>query len=396
MKPLSNIATGIMPSPTLAVDSLAKEMRARGLDVLNFGIGEPDFDTPEQIKEAGIQAIMDGQTKYTAAAGLQELRAAAALRIKADFGIDYDYKQIVVASGAKHAVYVALQVLLNPGDEVILPAPYWVSYYEMIRMAGGEPVVVFAPESQKFKITPEQLRANITDKTKAIILNNPSNPTGMIYNETELRALAEICVEKDIYIIADEIYNNLVYDNLTFTSVAALGEEVRNRTVIVNGVSKSYAMTGWRIGYAAANKEISAAMSSYLSHSTGAPGTMCQFAAAQALAGSQDTVSKMRRAFDIRRKYLVTRLNSIPDVSCLRPDGAFYVMLNLEKLIGRTLGGRVITDDNVFAEVFLEKCLVAVTPCIGFGMPNFVRWSYAANMEQIAEGAERLEEFICG
>jgi len=394
MKSLSRIATAIQPSATLAVDSRAKEMRAQGLDVLNFGIGEPDFYTPEAIQEAGIQAIREGYTKYTPAAGISKLRSAVAMRIKQDFGVDYDAKQIVVASGAKHVLFVALQVLVNYGEEVILPAPYWVSYYEMIHMAGGVPVVVNAPESQHFKITPEQLEQNITEKTKAFILNNPSNPTGMVYSRSELEALAEVCKKHDIYVISDEIYNNLIYDDVEFTCFAAISPDAKQRTIVVNGVSKSYAMTGWRIGYAAANPEIAKTMSSYLSHSTGAPGTMCQYAAAEALSGSQETVIKMRRAFDIRRKYLVARINSIADISCLRPQGAFYAMLNLEKLIGRTLGGKCIQNDSDFAEVFLEKSLVAVTPCVGFGMPNFVRWSYAANMEQIAEGAERLEEFL--
>jgi aspartate aminotransferase len=394
MKSLSKIALAIQPSATLAVDSRAKEMRARGLNVLNFGIGEPDFNTPEAIQEAGIQAIRQGRTKYTPAAGVPELRSAAALRIKQDFGVDYDSKQIVIASGAKHVLFVAFEVLVNCGDEIILPAPYWVSYYEMIRMAGGIPVIVNAPESQHFKITPEQLEQNITEKTKAFVLNNPSNPTGMVYNRAELKALAEVCRKHDIYVVSDEIYSNLIYDNVEFTSFAAISPDAKQRTIVVNGVSKSYAMTGWRIGYAAANPEIAKAMSSYLSHSTGAPGTMCQYAAAEAFSGSQETVAKMRNAFDNRRKYLVERINSIANVSCLRPQGAFYVMLNLEKLIGRTLGGKLIRNDSDFAEAFLEKSLVAVTPCVGFGMPNFVRWSYAAGMEQIAEGTERLEEFL--
>lgn len=394
MKPLSKIATAIAPSATLVVDSRAKQMRAQGLNVLNFGIGEPDFDTPDSIKEAGIEAIRAGRTKYTPAAGITELRAAVAARMKQEIGVDYDFKQIVVASGAKHVIFVALAVLLNYGDEVILPAPYWVSYYEMIRMAGGVPVVVDAPESQDFKITAAQLEASITPKTKALILNNPSNPTGMVYDRGELEALAEVCKKYDLYVISDEIYNNLIYDDVAFTSFAAISPDAYERTVLINGVSKTYAMTGWRIGYSASNAQIAKTMDGYLSHSTGAPGTMCQDAAVEALAGPQSTVLKMRKAFDERRKYLVSRINSIPDVSCLTPQGAFYVMVNLEKLIGRTLGGKVIHNDNDFAEAFLENALVALTPSVGFGIPNFARWSYAAGMEQIVEGTNRLEEFL--
>ncbi len=394
MKPLSSIALNIQPSATLAVDSRAKELKQSGLDVLNFGIGEPDFDTPDNIKQAGIRAIEQGQTKYTPAAGIVPLRKAAAQRLKDSCGLDYDYSQIVIASGAKHNVYVALQVLLNAGDEVILPVPYWVSYVEMIRMAGGIPVEIFAPETQDFKITPAQLEAAITEKTKALILNHPSNPTGMLYSREELAAIAEVCKEHDLYVISDEIYDCLLYDGLEFTSFAAVSEDAKERSIIINGASKTYAMTGWRIGYAAANPQIAKLMSSFLSHSTGAPGTMCQYAAVEALSGPQESMEQMRKAFDERRKYLVSRINAIDGVSCLRPQGAFYVMVNLEKLLGRTIAGRHIENDSDFATAFLEKGLVAVTPCVAFGMPNFVRWSYAASMENIAEGCDRLEKFL--
>lgn len=394
MKPLSHIAMSIQPSATLAVDSRAKELKQAGMDVLNFGIGEPDFDTPANIKAAGIKAIEDGQTKYAPAAGIVPLRKAAARRLKEDCGLDYDYTQIVVASGAKHSVYVALQVLLNHGDEVILPAPYWVSYYEMIHMAGGVPVELFAPEEQDFKITPQQLEAAMTDKTKAIILNNPANPTGMVYTRDELAALAEICKKYDIYVISDEIYDCLVYDGVEFTSFASISEDAKERTIVINGASKTYAMTGWRVGYSASNPQIAKLMGSYLSHSTGSPGTMCQYAAVEALNGPRNAMEKMRKSFNLRRKYLVSRINSIEGVSCLTPQGAFYVMVNLEKLLGKTIGGKLIENDSDFAAAFLEKGLVAVTPCVGFGMPNFVRWSYAASMESIAEGCDRLEEFL--
>ena len=394
MKELSKIALKVNPSTTLAIDSLAKQMKADGLDVIGFGTGEPDFMTPDNISEAGIAAIREGKTKYTPAAGIVPLRKAAAARLKADCGLDYDYTQIVIASGAKHNVYAALRALVNPGDEVIVPAPYWVSYCEMVSICGGVPVVVETTEGAGFKMTPAQLEAAVAPKTKALMLNNPSNPNGMVYTESELRALAEVCVKHDLYVIADEIYYKLMYDGKPFTSFASLGEDVKERTILINGVSKSYAMTGWRIGYAAANAQIAKVMSNYLSHSTGAPSTISQWAAVEALEGQQDTIEDMRKVFEQRRNYFVKRLNSIPGVSCIMPEGAFYIMMNIEKLIGRTIGGVEITDDDVFAEAFLKQGLVAVVPCSGFGIKNFVRWTYATSMENIEEGLNRLEKFL--
>ena len=394
MKELSKIALKVNPSTTLAIDSLAKQMKADGLDVIGFGTGEPDFMTPDNISEAGIAAIREGKTKYTPAAGIVPLRKAAAARLKADCGLDYDYTQIVIASGAKHNVYAALRALVNPGDEIIVPAPYWVSYCEMVSICGGVPVVVETTEGAGFKMTPAQLEAAVTPKTKALMLNNPSNPTGMVYTESELRALAEVCVKHDLYVIADEIYYKLMYDGKPFTSFASLGEDVKERTILINGVSKSYAMTGWRIGYAAANAQITKVMSNYLSHSTGAPSTISQWAAVEALEGQQGTIEDMRKVFEQRRNYFVKRLNSIPGVSCIMPEGAFYIMMNIEKLIGRTIGGVEITDDDVFAKAFLKQGLVAVVPCSGFGIKNFVRWTYATSMENIEEGLNRLEKFL--
>lgn len=394
MKPVSKVAEAVRASTTLAVDSLAKQMKADGLDVVGFGTGEPDFNTPDNINMAGIKAICDGKTKYTPAAGIIPLRKAIAQRLKDDCGLDYDYTQIVVASGAKHSVYIALAAITNPGDEIIIPAPFWVSYYEMVRMTGGTPVIVEAGEEQGFKITAQQLEAAITDKTKCLMLNNPSNPTGMIYSADELRALADVCVKHDLYILADEIYYQLIYDGVEFTSMASLGEEVKERTLLVNGVSKSYAMTGWRVGYCAANKTLAKIMSNYLSHSTGAPSTISQWASVEALTGPQDGIEAMRKAFLERRDYIVSRINEIPGVSCIVPNGAFYVMMNIEKLVGKTLGGKLIENDDDFAVALLEKALVAVVPCSGFGMKNFVRWSYAASMENIQKGLDRLEKFV--
>lgn len=394
MKPVSRIAEEIRASTTLAVDSLAKQKRAEGLDVVGFGTGEPDFRTPDNINMAAIAAICDGKTKYTPAAGIIPLRKAIAERLKADCGVDYDYTQIVVASGAKHSVYIALSAITNPGDEIIIAAPFWVSYYEMVRMVGGVPVIVGAGEEQNFKISAEQLEAAITEKTKCLMINNPCNPTGMVFSKDELQAIADVCVKHDLYILADEIYYKLIYDGMEFTSIASLGDEVKERTLLINGVSKSYSMTGWRVGYCASNAKLAKIMSNFLSHSTGAPSTISQWASVEALNGPQESVEEMRKAFLKRRDYIVKRINDIPGVSCIVPNGAFYVMMNIEKLVGKTLGGKLIENDDDFAMALLEKALVAVVPCSGFGIKNFVRWSYAASMENIEKGMDRLEKFV--
>lgn len=394
MKSLSAIASAVHASTTLAIDAKAKQMKADGLDVVGFGTGEPDFDTPDNVKEAAIRAIKEGKTKYTPASGIVPLRKAIAQSLKDDLDLDYDYTQIVVASGAKHNLYIALRCMINPGDEVILPAPYWVSYEEMIAMVGGVPVIVTAGEEQHFKMTAQQLEAAITPKTKVLILNNPSNPTGMLYSREELQALADVCVKHDLYIISDEIYFKLLYDGRTFTSMASLGEEVKERTILINGVSKSYAMTGWRIGYAAAPANLAKIMGNYLSHSTGAPSTISQWAAVESFTGPQETVEEMRKVFEERRNYMVERMNSIEGVSCIMPEGAFYVMMNISKLKGRTLGGVEIHNSDDFAMAFLDSELVAVVPCSGFGASDFVRWTYATSMENIKEGLNRLERFL--
>ena len=357
MKELSRIALGVEPSATMAIDTMFKQMKADGIDVIGFGAGEPDFPTPYHIKEAGIRAILNNDTKYTAAVGTVELREAIADRLRMDCGLDYAVNQIAVSNGAKPCVCTALMVLVNPGDEVIIPAPCWVSYVELVRMAGGVPVLVHAKEEAGFKITPEQLEEAITPKTKCMIFNNPSNPTGMMYNREQLEAIAKVCVEKDIYVISDEIYYSLVYDKKEFVSLASINYEIKRRTLLVNGVSKSYAMTGWRIGYVCCEElSIAKAIANYISHSTGSPCAISQKAA----------------------------------------EGAFYVMMNIEKLIGKELFGTVITDDNVFGQLFLKYGKVAVVPGFSFEAPNFVRWSYAASMENIKEGMDRLEKFLKG
>ena len=394
MKKLAQIASAVRASSTMAMDALAKKMKAEGVDVIGFGAGEPDFNTPDHIKAAADRAIAENITRYTPASGTLELKEAICRRLREDCGLDYRPSQAVVTSGAKHCVYIALRALVDPGDEVILPAPFWVSYLELIKMMGGVPVVVSAEESAGFKMTAEQLDAAITPNTKALILNNPSNPTGMMYTKEELEAIAAVCIKRDIYVIADEIYYSLVYDGAKFTSFSSLGEDVKERTILVNGVSKSYAMTGWRIGYAATNERLAKVMANYLSHSTGNPSSIAQWAAVDALAGEQSDIDDMRTAFEERRNYIVERMNAIPGVSCIKPQGAFYVMMNLEKLVGKTIHGRVIENGDDFADLFLKEGLVAVVPCSGFGAPNFVRWSYATSMANIKEGLDRLEKFL--
>ena len=396
MKEISKIASVIKASATLKVDALYKQMKADGIDVVGFGAGEPDFDTPDNIKEAAYKAIREGQTKYTPANGILALRQAASDRLLEDFGLKYDAGQIVVASGAKHCIYVALQVLLEPGDEVVLPAPYWVTYAEAIKMAGGVPVIVSAHEACDYKITKEQLEAAVTEKTKLFIINNPTNPTGMLYSADEIRGLADICVKHDLYVLSDEVYYRLVYDGKEFTSFASSGKDVVERAIIVNGVSKSYAMTGWHVGYTASNVRIAETMGNYLSHSTSSPSTISQLAAVEALCGSQDSIFAMRDEYEKRRNYIVERIGAIDGVSCRKPEGAFYVMLNIGKLIGRVLGGKTIKNSDDFALAFLESGLVAVVSCSGFGCDKTVRLTYATSMENIKEGMDRLESFIGG
>lgn len=394
LKELAQIASAVQVSSTMAMDALAKQMKADGVDVIGFGAGEPDFNTPDHIKAAAEQAIAENATRYTPASGMQALKEAVCLRMRADCGLDYKPSQVVVTSGAKHCVYVALRALADPGDEVILPAPFWVSYLELIKMAGAKPVVVTAGESNRFKMTAAQLAAAITPKTKTLILNNPCNPTGMVYSREELEAIAKVCVDKDIYIISDEIYCSLLYDGAEFTSIASLGEDVKERAILINGVSKSYAMTGWRIGCLLSSERIAKVTANYLSHSTGSPCSVSQAASVAALTGPQDCIEAMRQAFEERRNYIVDRINAMEGVSCIKPEGAFYVMMNIEKQLGRTLCGEVIRSSDDFCAALLRHGLVAAVPGGSMGAPGFVRWSYATSMDNIKEGMDRLEAFL--
>ena len=390
MKPLSTLAQSVRASTTMAIDTQFKKMRAEGIDVIGFSVGEPDFPTPERIKQAGIRAIEADQTKYTPTPGTLAVRQAVCQRLAEDWGLHYTTDEVVVTGGGKPVLYTALKALVNPGDEVILPAPYWVSYYELIQMVGGTPVVVETTEENGFNLTPQQLRQAITPKTKALILNSPSNPTGMIYSRQHLEDLAQVCLEADLYVIADEMYSKLIFDGKEFVSFPTLSEAVKAHTILVNGASKTYAMTGWRIGFAAASREIIQVMNNYLSHSLSGTCSIAQAAAAEAFGGPQEEIEAMRQAFETRRNYLYDRMSQIPGVHPVRSEATFYMLMNLSQLIGKTLYGVEIHDADDFANVFLKEGLVAVVPCTGFGAPHYVRWSFAVSMENIKEGMDRL------
>lgn len=390
---LSEKYRSVSPSSTLAIDSKYKEMKKSGLDVVGFGAGEPDFDTPRHIKDAAIKAINDGFTKYTPASGTLDLKKAICDKFKRENGLDYTVKNIVVSNGAKHALLNALGAILNPGDEVLFSSPYWVSYKEMVKISDGVPVIIDTREEDNFKFTAEELEAAITDKTKALILNTPSNPTGMVYSESELAAIAEVVKKHDLFVISDEIYEHLIYDMERPRSIATI-DGMKDRTIVVNGVSKTFAMTGWRIGYTAANEEITSLMANVQSHYTSNPNSIAQVAALAALTGPMDSVIEMKKAFNERRLYMVERMNKIPGVSCIKPEGAFYVMMNISALKGKKIDGKTIETSDDFAGAFLEKELVAVVPCSGFGNDNYVRWSYATSMDNIKKGLDRLEKFI--
>lgn len=383
----------ISPSSTLQIDSKYKAMKKAGEDVVGFGAGEPDFDTPQHIKDAAIKAINDGFTKYTPASGIIELKKAICKKFKEENGLEYGSENIVVSNGAKHSLMNALGALINPGDEVLFSSPYWVSYKEMVLISDGVPVVIDTKEADSFKFTAEELEAAITDKTKALILNTPSNPTGMVYRKEELEKIAEVVKKHDLYVISDEIYEHLIYDIVRPPSIATL-DGMKDRTIVVNGVSKTFAMTGWRIGYTAANAEITKLMANVQSHYTSNPNSIAQMATIAALEGPKDSIEKMKEAFNERRLYMVDRMNKIEGVSCIKPEGAFYVMMNISRLKGRKIDGKVINTSDDFAQGFLDKELVAVVPCSGFGNDDFVRWSYATSMENIKKGLDRLEKFI--
>ena len=393
MAELSNRLNRLAPSQTLAMSQKSGEMKAQGIDVINMSVGEPDFNTPDHIKEAAKKAIDDNFSRYSPVPGYMDLRKAIVAKLKNENHLDYTTSEILVSNGAKQSVCNTVMALVNDGEEVIIPAPYWVSYPQMVKLAGGTPVIVNAGFEQEFKMTPEQLEAAITPKTRMLILCSPSNPTGSVYTKDELAALAEVIKRHEgMYVLADEIYEHINYVG-KHESIAQF-PGMKERTIIVNGVSKAYAMTGWRIGFAAASKEIVQVMSNYLSHSLSGTCSISQAAATEAFSGSQDEIEVMRQAFETRRNYLYERMSAIPGVHPVRPEATFYMLMNLDGLIGKTLYGDVIHDADDFARVFLREGLVAVVPCTGFGAPNYVRWSFAVSMENIKEGMDRLEKFL--
>ncbi|CAI9391459.1 MULTISPECIES: pyridoxal phosphate-dependent aminotransferase [Bacillaceae] len=387
---LAQRVNALTPSTTLAITAKAASLRAAGHDVIGLGAGEPDFNTPQNIIDAAVRSMNEGHTKYTPASGLLTLKKEIAAKLKKDQHLDYDTNQIIVTNGAKHGLFTLFQVILDKGDEVIIPTPYWVSYPEQVKLAEGVPVFVEGYESNEFKITPEQLKGVITSKTKAVIINSPSNPTGMIYTEEELKEIGNVCLEHNILIISDEIYEKLVYGDSKHVSIASLSPALKEATIVINGVSKSHSMTGWRIGYAAGNKEIITAMANLASHSTSNPTTPSQYATIEAYSGPKDSVEEMRQAFNKRLDIIHEKLNKIPGFSCIKPKGAFYFFPNVKKAVELT--GYATVDE--FVAGLLEEALVAVVPGSGFGADNYIRLSYATSLEKLEEAVKRMEQFV--
>jgi aspartate aminotransferase len=391
--PLSDRIARIKPSPTLAINAKAQELRRQGVDVISFGVGEPDFDTPKHIKEAAIQAMNEGFTRYTAVGGIDELKDAIIEKFKKDNNLDYDRPEVMVSCGGKHVLYNLAQALLNPGDEVIIPAPYWVSYPPIAILAGATPVIVETDEADNFKLSPSALEKAITSRAKLLVLNSPSNPTGSVYTLEELEGLAEVILRHNLYVVSDDIYEKLLFDGLTFVNIAQVAG-MKERTFVVNGVSKSYAMTGWRIGYVAGPREVVAGMTKIQSQSTSNPNSIAQKAALAAIHGPQDVIEMMVDAFDKRRRYLVERLNGIKHVSCNTPQGAFYTFPNLSYYFKGSAGEKPINDSKGLAEYLLTVARVASVPGIAFGADSFIRFSYATSLEVIKEGLDRIEDAL--
>ncbi len=391
---LSKKGLNISESLTLAISAKANAMKAKGYDVIGFGAGEPDFDTPEYIKEAAREALAVGFTGYTSASGTSDLKKAICDKFKNDNDLDYKESQIIVSNGAKHSLFNTFQAIINTGDEVIIPIPYWVSYPEMVKMAGGKPVFVESSLDNNFKIDIASLKKNINNNTKALILNSPCNPTGSVYTEDELRDIAEVAIEEDIFVVSDEIYEKIIYDGKKHVSIASFGPDIKERTIVINGMSKAYAMTGWRIGFAAADEKIINIMSNIQSHSTSNPNSIAQYASVRGLKGGKDKIRKMVREYDKRREYMVETINEIDGISCTKPGGAFYVMLNFSDLIANNYEGNEIDGSLSFADYLLEAEKVAVVPGIAFGADNLLRLSYATSMENIAKGLKRIENFV--
>ena len=391
---VSKRAQAVPPSATLAVTARAKEMKAQGINVIGFGAGEPDFDTPEYIKEAAIAALKAGKTKYTPASGTVELKKAIAEKLKRDNGLDYAPEQIVVNIGAKHSVYGAMQAVLDPGDTVILPAPYWLTYPETIKLAGARVKVVKTSRQNSYKMTPGQLKKAISPKTKMLVLNSPNNPGGFTYTPEELAAMAKVLEGTDVVVMSDEIYERLIYGETKFVSFASLSQDAYNRTLTINGYSKTYAMTGWRLGYTAGPVDVIKAMGRLQDHSTSNPVTFAQDAAIAALKDPQGQVEKMRIEFEKRAKFMAERLNTIKGIECPQPTGAFYCFPDVSAHYGRTIGGLNITGSMDFTKGLLEQANVAVVPGLPFGCDKNVRLSFACSMQNISDGLDRLQKWL--
>lgn len=390
---LSKKAQAVKPSSTLAITAKAKELMSKGIDVVGLGAGEPDFNTPENICDAAIKAIHDGFTKYTPAEGTLELRKAVCDKFASFNHINYEPSQIVVSNGGKHSLTNIFEAICNPGDEVIILTPYWLSYPEIVKLADGVPVFVRGEKSNHYKVTAAQIEAACTDKTKALILNSPSNPSGMIYTREELEAIAEVAVRKDFYVVSDEMYEHLIYEGEA-VSIASFNEEIYKRTITCSGVAKSYSMTGWRIGFTGSSKEIAKLMSSVQSHQTSNPNSIAQKAAYEALVGPQDSVKKMHAEFKKRRDYMYERICDINLISALKPQGAFYMFVDISQVLNKTYNGEKIGDVDKLAKILIEDYNVAVIPCGDFGFADHIRLSYAISMEQIKKGLDRIEELV--
>ena len=391
---LSRKAQNVQPSSTLAITARAKELKLKGIDVVGFGAGEPDYNTPDNINQAAIYAINAGFTKYTPASGTANLKEAICKKFKEFNNISYNQNQIVASNGGKHSLTNVFQAIINPDDEVIIISPFWLSYPEIVKLAGGKPVYVETKKDNNFKITPKQLSDACTNKTKALILNSPSNPTGIIYTKEELEALASIIIEKDIYVVADEMYEHLVYNGLEHVSIASLNDEIYKRTITCSGVSKSYSMTGWRIGYTGSSVELAKVIGSIQSHQTSNPNSIAQVAATEAINGPQDAVFNMRKEFNERRKYLFNRIKDMPYVNSTEPQGAFYVFVDCNEVLEKTYKEEKITTTSKLADILINDYNVAVVPCIDFGAPDYIRLSYSISIEEIKKGMDRIESFL--
>ncbi|MCL5808305.1 MAG: pyridoxal phosphate-dependent aminotransferase [Deltaproteobacteria bacterium] len=380
----------IKPSPTLTIQAKANALKAAGRDIIGFGAGEPDFDTPHNIKMAAVRAIEAGFTKYTPVGGIDELKDAVIAKLQRDNRLTYKRSEVVISCGAKHSLFNIGQVLFEEGDEVLIPSPYWVSYTDIVYLTGARPVIIKTNTADDFKLQPSQLEAAITPRTRAIIISYPSNPAGVSYSLKELEALAEVIVRKGIMVISDDIYEKIIYDGRPFYTLASLGDELKRLSIVVNGVSKTYSMTGWRIGYCAGAEEIIAAITKYQSQNTSNPTSIAQKAAVEALNGPQESVEMMRKEFQKRRDVITETLNAIPDVTCLKPQGAFYVFPNVAAYYGRSFGGKTITNSAEMANYLLDESNVALVPGADFGHDDHIRISYATSMEQIEKGLERI------